>query len=121
MSITIQDEALECLETCGLQYEHEHPDEVIERHQFGVDGEDTIDYNSDLLLPFTQRPSLGARLFVRANSSRFFLAVLDELSNWREQTRKRSAELLLILTVYCEEHLTKDFQHTCTAWLGLGR
>ena len=112
MSSTIQDEALECLERCGLQYEREHPDEVIERRQFGVDGEDTIDYNSNLPAPFTHRPSLGARLFVRANCSRFFLAVLDELSNWREQTRKRSADLLLILTIYCEEHLTKDFQHT---------
>ena len=110
----VQEEALQCIEKCGLQYEDEHPDEVIERRQFGVDGEDTIDYNnsSNLPQPFTARPSLGARLFVRANCSRFFLAMLNELSHWRDETRKRSAELLLILTVYCEEHLTKDFQHT---------
>jgi len=113
----VQDEALQCIEKCGLQYEHEHPDDVIERRQFGVDGEyDTIDYNHNHLpKPFNRRPSLGARLFVRANSSRFFLAMLDELHNWRDETRKRSAELLLILTVYCEEHLVKDFQHTLTS------
>ena len=113
----VQDEALQCIEKCGLQYENEHQDDVIERRQFGVDGEyDTIDYNHNHLpKPFTRRPSLGARLFVRANSSRFFLAMLDELHNWRDETRKRSAELLLILSVYCEEHLVKDFQHTLTS------
>ena len=110
----VQEEALQCIEKCGLQYEDEHPDEVIERRQFGVDGDDSCYYNNtnNLPKPFTARPFLGARLFVRANSSRFFLAMLNELSHWRDETRKRSAELLLILTVYCEEHLTKDFQHT---------
>ena len=108
----VQMAALDCIEKCGLQYECEHPDDIIERRQFGVDGDDTIDYDSNLPKPFLHRPSLGARLFVRANTNRIFLAVLNELSNWREHTRKRSAELLLILTVYCEEHLTKDFQHT---------
>ena len=108
----IQRAAFDCIEKCGLQYECEHPDDIIERRQFGVDGDDTIDYDSNLPMPFLQRPSLGARLFVRANTCRIFLAVLSELSNWREQTSKRSAELLLILTVYCEEHLTKDFHHT---------
>ncbi|KAL7536044.1 hypothetical protein ACHAXR_006882 [Thalassiosira sp. AJA248-18] len=110
--LEIQNAALQCIEKCGLQYECEHPDEVIERRQFGVDGEDTIEYDNNLPAPFTNRPSLGARLFVRANTSRFFLAMLGELSSWKEQTRKRSALLLLVLTVYCEEHLTKDFQHT---------
>ena len=108
----VQNTAVQCIEKCGLQYESEHPDEVVERRQFGVDGEEEIDYNTNLPKPFTCRPSLGARLFVRANASRFFLALLGELSNWREQTRKRSAELLLILSVYCEEHMTNDFQHT---------
>jgi len=110
--LDVQNTALQCIEKCGLQYECEHPDGVIERRQFGVDGEDTIDYDIDLPAPFARRPSLGARLFVRANTSRFFLSVLGELSNWKEQTRKRSAELLLMLVVYCEEYLTKDFQHT---------
>ena len=40
------------------------------------------------------------------------MAVLGELSNWKGQTRRRSADLLLILVVYCEEHLTKDFHKT---------
>ncbi|KAL9189377.1 hypothetical protein ACHAXT_009052 [Thalassiosira profunda] len=108
----VQSAALQCIEKCGLQYECEHPDEVIERRQFGVDGEECIDYDSNLPDPFACRPSLGARLYVRSNTGRFFLAVLQELSSWKEETRKRSAELLLVLTVYCEEHLTKDFQHT---------
>ncbi|KAL3807491.1 hypothetical protein ACHAXA_003982 [Cyclostephanos tholiformis] len=108
----IRDAALDCIEKCGLQHEYEHPEDVIERRQFGIDGDDAIDYDRDLPMPFLIRPSLGARLFVRSNADRFFLALLGELSSWREHTRIRSAELLLILTVYCEERLTKDFSRT---------
>jgi hypothetical protein len=109
---SIREAALDCIERCGLQFECEHPEDVIERRQFGVDGNDDIDYGGGLPESFPARPSLGARLFVRSNASRFFLALLGELSNWREHTRIRSAELLLILTVYCEEFLTKDFHRT---------
>ena len=111
----VQLAALECIDKCGCLYENEHPDDVIERVQLGVDGESSIDYDSGLPQPFTRRPSLGARLFVRSNTSRFYLALLGELSNWKGHTRKRSADLLLIMTVYCEEHLTKDFQHTISS------
>jgi hypothetical protein len=108
----VQAAALACIDKCGEQYERDHADELTERRQLGVDGEDTIDYNFGLPKPFTCRPSLGARLFVRNNTSRFFLTLLGELTNWRAETRLRSAELLLILTVFCEEHLTKDFHST---------
>jgi len=108
---SIRESALDCIDRCGLQYECEHPEDVIERRQFGVDGDD-IDYGSGLPESIPVRPSLGARLFVRSNASRFFLALLGELSSWKEHTRDRSAELLLILTVYCEEALTKDFNRT---------
>lgn len=108
----VQNAALNCVDKCGEQYERDHPDEFIDRRQLGVDGDDTIDYNTDLPKPFACRPCLGARLFVRNNTSRFFLTVLEELTNWRAETRLRSAELLLILTTYCEQHLTKDFHRT---------
>lgn len=108
----VQNAALTCVDKCGDLYERDHSDEFIERLQLGVDGDDTIDYNAGLPKPFTCRPSLGARLFVRNNTSRFFHTVLEELTNWRAETRLRSAELLLILTVFCEEHLTKDLHKT---------
>eukprot|EP00956_Cyclotella_meneghiniana_P004695 scaffold5772_cov55-Cyclotella_meneghiniana.AAC.5 len=111
-SPAVQCKALRCIEQCGMQYEREHPDDVIERLQLGVDGSSDIDYDSGLPQPFSQRPSLGARLFVRSNTGRFYMAILGELSNWKGQTRRRSADLLLILVVYCEEHLTKDFHMT---------
>ncbi|EJK48542.1 hypothetical protein THAOC_32649, partial [Thalassiosira oceanica] len=109
---SIRAAALECIARCGRQYEEEHRDDVIERLQFGVDGDEAIDYDAGLPEPFASRPSLGARLFVRSNTGRFFLAVLGELSSWRADTRRRSVDLTTVLAVYCEEHLTKDFQQT---------
>ena len=32
--------ALGCLKRCGQEYEEEHRDEIIERRQYGVDGDD---------------------------------------------------------------------------------
>ena len=114
-SSAVQCKALRCIENCGHQYQSEHPDDVVERLQLGIDGDSMIDYNTGLPKPFTCRPSLGARLFIRSNAPRFYQAILGELSNWRGHTRKRSADLLLILAVYCEEHLTKDFQNAINA------
>ncbi|KAL7451235.1 hypothetical protein ACHAWC_003066 [Mediolabrus comicus] len=114
----VQHEALDCINKCGRQYERDHSDEIIERRQLGVDGDESIDYDViGLPKPFTSRPSLGARLFVRNNTSRFYGVVLGELSNWRAETRLRSAELLLILTVFCEEHLTKDLHSTLNSFI----
>jgi hypothetical protein len=39
-NIDIQRIALMCLTKCGQQYEEEHNDEVIERRQYGIDGDD---------------------------------------------------------------------------------
>ncbi|GMI08153.1 hypothetical protein TrVE_jg12485 [Triparma verrucosa] len=104
--------ALQSIEHCGGQYEAEHPDDVIERRQYGVDGDSRTNVEAPLPFPFTERPRLGARLFIRGNTKRFFKALLKELTNWIDTTRERSANLLLILTVYCEEHLTMDFHQT---------
>lgn len=104
--------AIQAIEHCGGQYEAEHPDDVIERRQYGIDGDSRTNISDPLPYPFTERPRLGARLFVRGNTKRFFKALLKEMTNWIETTRERSADLLLILTVYCEEHLTMDFHAT---------
>ena len=105
----IRQAALLCVEKCGKLYERDHADEITERLQLGVDGDASIEYSASLPRTFTRRPSLGARLIVRNNTSRFLLVVLDELTNWKAETRLKSAKLMLIMAVYCEEHLIKDF------------
>lgn len=51
--------ALAVLRRCGQQYEEEHQDEIIERRQYGVDGDDTMNFAKALPKPFTERPRIG--------------------------------------------------------------
>jgi len=104
--------AMQAIENCGQQYEAENPNDIIERRQYGVDGDCRCNYSDQLPPPFNQRPRIGARLFVRGNTKRFFNALVSELRNWMPNTKHQSAKLLLILVVYCEEHLTMDFHNT---------
>ena len=102
------------IENIGQQYETENSDSVIERRQFGVDGDTRCNYEDALPHPFKVRPRLGSRLFVRSNTKRFFMALLGELTSWISKTRERSSNLLQVLVIYCEEHLTMDISQTLT-------
>lgn len=108
----IQQQAMAAVENCGQQYEVENPNDIIERRQFGIDGDARCNHMGSLPPPFDQRPRIGSRLFVRNNTKRFFAALLVELQNWIPRTRLQSAKLLHILVIYCEEHLTMDFRDT---------
>lgn len=100
------------IESCGEQYEVENPNDIIERRQYQVDGNEKCNHVDALPFPFTRRPRLGARLFVRNNSKRFFSALLDELTCWVSKTRLQSAKLLSTLIVFNEEHITMDCHNT---------
>lgn len=108
----IQRQAMAAVENCGQQYEAENPDEIIDRRQYGVDGDERCNHMDALPQPFEQRPRIGSRIFVRNNTKRFFNALLSELRNWMPKTRLQSAKLLHILVIYCEEHLTMDINNT---------
>lgn len=100
--------SLACLQLCGKQYEDEHPDEIIERRQYGVDGDNRINLDKPFPFPFTERPRIGMRLYVRGNTKRFLSALVRELTNWVSTTRLKSANLLKMVIVLCEEHLTME-------------
>jgi hypothetical protein len=84
---------------CGAEYEREHTEEIIERRQYGVDGDCRANHSAPLPPPFTERPRIGTRLYVRGLSRRFLVPLLSELSNWVSKTRLRSALLLRTLLV----------------------
>ena len=115
-NVSIQQMAIESIEQCGQQYEIEHPDDVIERRQYGVDGDTSrCNYAAKLPNPFKCRPRLGARLFVRDNTKHFFKALLREIScssSWNVTIKHQSTSLLIILIAYCEEYLTMGFSDT---------
>ncbi|CAM9154418.1 unnamed protein product, partial [Pylaiella littoralis] len=100
--------AIATLSKCGAEYELDHQDEILERRQFGVDGDVRANHTKPLPRPFSGRPRIGARLYVRSNSRRFLLPLLVEMSNWISNTRLQSALLFRTLVVYCEEHLTVE-------------
>ena len=100
--------ALATITRCGVQYEDEHQDEIIERRQYGVDGDRRMNLDKPLPPPFTERPRLGQRLYVRGNCKRFLVALVSELTNWVGTTRLKSANLLKMVVVFTEEHLTME-------------
>lgn len=111
----VREIAFRCITSCGNEYESTHVDEIIERVQYGVDGDTRSNHTDPLPYPFMTRPKLGARLFVRNNSKTFLEALLNELRNWIPATRVQSLKLLCILIVYFEEHLTMEIQKIITA------
>lgn len=100
--------ALACLKRCGQEYEDEHRDEIIERRQYGVDGDNRMNLDKPLPLPFKERPRIGIRLYVRGNTKRFISALVNELTCWVSKTRVKSAQLLKMVIILCEEHLTME-------------
>ncbi len=109
--------AYKCLQICGKQYEEEHYQEILEKKQYGVDGDERINLSKPLPKPFPERPNLGIRLFVRGNTKRFLNALLSELTNWMGSTRVKSSRLLRILVILCEEHLTMEINSLLPALL----
>jgi hypothetical protein len=61
----IADAAFRCLGVCGMQYEEENAESVLQQKQYGIDGDEHINLALPPPPPFTTRPSLGIRLYVR--------------------------------------------------------
>ena len=107
-SAAVSTAALAVLRRCGQQYEDDHPNDIIEKRQYGIDGDDRINLDKPLPKPFTERPRIGVRLYVRGNTKRFLFALVNELTNWLSATRLKSARLLKLVVALCEEHLTME-------------
>ena len=67
--------------------------------------------------PFTERPRIGIRLYVRGNTKRFLTALVNELTNWVSKTRLKSAQLLKMIVILCEESLTMDAHFLLPAFI----
>lgn len=109
---------MEYIEACAINHEAENGKMVMEKRQFGLDGDPDVDYTRPLPTPFSGRPRIGARLFVRANCPRFLKPILAELADWQPfalpnggtpgEVRARAAALLCTVLVYQEEMATQD-------------
>lgn len=99
--------AMKALSVAGAEYESENQEDVIERRQYGVDG-DRRALHLELPPPFKERPRLGERLYVRGCTRRFLKPLLNELTDWKGKTKLSSARLLRTVIVYTEEALTQD-------------
>ena len=92
---TVVAESLAAMEVLGKAYEDEYPNEVIEKRQYGVDGSRTVNRNAPPVPPFTKRPRVGARLWVRSHARRFLKPLVRELANWPVEDSPLAAEHLL--------------------------
>ena len=112
----VQQASISWMEKLGQQYEEEHHDDVIEKIQYGVDGCKDL-YHGKLPHPFSNRPRLGSRMFVRAWARRFINPCLKELEANFGQARKNSAYLLRVIIIYVEDHITMDLNPLVKALL----
>lgn len=99
--------AMNCLVKCGKMYEEDHPEDIIERRQYGIDGDSRMNFSKPLPYPFhIQRPRIGIRLFVRGHVKRFLNVLIKEIMNWKSETRLKSVKLLKVCIVLAEESVT---------------
>jgi hypothetical protein len=75
---TVAQGALACLQACGKEYEAEHQNDIIERRQYGVDGDERNNLSKPLPPPFKERPRIGIRMYVRGNTKRFLKALVRD-------------------------------------------
>jgi len=116
-SPVVSEVAMACITKCGVQFEGEHADSIIERRQYGVDGDLRINLTKALPAPFTGRPRIGMRMYVRGNCKRFLNALVAELTNWVGTTRLKSANLLKLIVIFMEEHLTMEMHTLLPAFI----
>jgi hypothetical protein len=116
-SPTVSSVALATLVKCGVLYEEQHTDDIIERRQFGIDGDDRCNLDKPLPSPFTEHPRIGIRIYTRGNTKRFIFALVGELTNWQSKTRLKSANLLKMVTVLCEEYLTMEMHRLLPSYI----
>jgi len=116
-SPSVSSVALATLVRCGELYEEQHTDDIIERRQFGIDGDDRCNLDKPLPAPFTERPRIGIRIYTRGNTKRFIFALVGELTNWQSKTRMKSANLLKMVTVLCEEYLTMEMHKLLPSYI----
>ena len=77
-----QEYSLGTLDILGSQYETEHPEQIIEKRQYAVDGATgRANYEDPWPKPWCRRPRRGTRLYVREHARRFLVPVLRELGD----------------------------------------
>ena len=105
----IQAYSLKTLDMLGSNYESEHPENIVEKRQYAVDGaQGRANYEDPYPAPWGARPRRATRLYVREHVLRFLPVVVHELSDWRSKTKSRSVGLLKTCLVYLEENITME-------------
>ncbi|KAL3900903.1 MAG: hypothetical protein SGPRY_012370, partial [Prymnesium sp.] len=104
--------ALDEMERLGTLHVQVNEKDYKERMEYSVAHEAASEaaYTIPLPPPFTRRPSLGARGRVRDHFRAHIYPIMAELAQWTARERLQSAQLLLMLLVFVEQHVT-EFAH----------
>jgi dynein assembly factor 5, axonemal len=122
------DEALEARELAatlwwdvGIKYANENEQELKDKLDYLSSGYVSVEKNAKSAndyymlieeLEGKQRPNLGCRELVRSNAGKILPAILNDISDWVEETRIKSIQLLYVLIWQTEANITQHLEIT---------
>ncbi|PWA33847.1 hypothetical protein CCH79_00018724 [Gambusia affinis] len=87
----------------GLQWEKENEDDIKDKMDFLLSPPPHYP-------PGVERPGLGSRELVVRNLSRLVPAIAHDVTDWLVPTRVRTSQLLSVLLLHAEDHITQHLQ-----------
>ncbi|XP_010718156.2 dynein assembly factor 5, axonemal, partial [Meleagris gallopavo] len=89
-------------EKIGLQWEKENEEDLKDKMDFSVP---PSHYPKEVT-----RPGLGCRELVSRNLSKVLPALCRDLTDWVESTRVKASQLLYVLLLHAEDHITQHME-----------
>ena len=116
--------AMAALFALGEEYESDHEDDLrnVKAYEQTVEQETrshTVSVPFIAVKPFTRRPSLGQRLYMKRFIDRLMHAALHELTDWNGRVQRNSLQLVATLIVHGEEAMTAHARHIIDAFIAV--
>eukprot|EP00658_Telonema_sp_P-2_P034124 TRINITY_DN2493_c0_g2_i5.p1 TRINITY_DN2493_c0_g2~~TRINITY_DN2493_c0_g2_i5.p1 ORF type:complete len:896 (-),score=252.40 TRINITY_DN2493_c0_g2_i5:142-2829(-) len=119
----VRKSTLDMIDKVGVRYEQDNELEFKERIEYGQDRAETRRWSKfysqgAIPEPFTSRPRLGSRVFVKSHAYRMIPCCLRELKEplFTDTVRIRSAVLVRNILILLEDNATKFCRNLLESW-----